>query len=216
MGSGTNLCAWRLIDIPARIGKRGVNDALVCLFFRRSFLPDAASHDTAQDLALPVDERAFRSLMGQFATGVCVVATERAGSGPVGITVNSFVSVSLEPMLVGWSLHNSATQFDVWSKADAFSISILADNQQALARTYASHEVLGDPLKDFAHGQSGMPHIVGALGYLECRPWKLVPAGDHTMILGEVTGLYRAEALDGAAPQPLLFFGSAFRKIAEK
>lgn len=175
-------------------------------------MPDAASPDTA----LPVDESAFRSLMGQFATGVCVVATQGSEGDPVGITVNSFVSVSLDPMLVCWSLHNSATQFDVWAQANTYSISILAENQQNLAKLYASRAAKGDPAIDFAHGESGIPHISGALGYLECRPWKLVPAGDHTMILGEVTGLYRAELPQGASAQPLLFYGSAFREIAAK
>ncbi|KWV91697.1 hypothetical protein AUC45_10840 [Erythrobacter sp. YT30] len=203
-----------LIDIQPRIGKRVVQS-----FFNSShhpilseiLLPDAASHD----LALPVEQGAFRSLMGQFATGVCVVATEGDGGKPMGITINSFVSVSLEPMLVCWSLHNSASLFDVWSKARSYSISILAEDQQAIAARYATREIKGESDGDFALGESGMPHIADALGYLECRPWKLVEAGDHTMILGEVTGLYRHEFPGGVAGRPLLFFGSAFREIGD-
>lgn len=172
-------------------------------------MSDAASHDTA----LPVDAVAFRSLMGQFATGVCVVASEGAGGEPVGITVNSFVSVSLDPMLVCWSLHNSASQFEVWAGTKAYSISILAEGQQAIARRYASRDRSGDRADDFASGTRGLPHVAGALGYLECKPWNQYPAGDHTMILGEVTGLYRAEMIGAAAGRPLLFFGSAFREI---
>ncbi|MEL7198202.1 MAG: flavin reductase family protein [Pseudomonadota bacterium] len=175
-------------------------------------MPDAASNETA----LPVDEAAFRSLMGQFATGVCVVSTQQDGDAPAGITVNSFVSVSLEPMLVCWSLHNSASQYDVWTQADGYSISILAEDQGDIAREFASRDAYQAGAEHFARGSSGLPHIAGALGYLECRPWKLYPAGDHTMILGEVTGLYLADGAEGSAGRPLLFYGSAFREIAAK
>lgn len=181
-------------------------------------MPEAASPDTA----LGVDAAAFRSLMGQFATGVCVVSAAGPDGEALGITVNSFVSVSLDPMLVSWSLHNSASQFDVWAGAGAYSISILAADQQETALRYASRKGIERVPADFASGPSGVPHIAGALGYLECRPWKNYPAGDHTLILGEVSGLYRAghediagAGMGGAGGRPLLFFGSAFRQIGD-
>lgn len=173
-------------------------------------LPDAASTETA----LPVDSTAFRALMGQFATGVCVVSARGPDGDPLGITINSFVSVSLDPMLVCWSLHNSASQFDVWSTAPAYSISILAEDQRAIAEVFASRGEGKDSRDLFTSGQTGVPHIAGTLGYLECRPWDLVQAGDHTMILGEVMGLYRPENAAKEDLRPLLFFGSRFRQIA--
>ncbi|MEL6539834.1 MAG: flavin reductase family protein [Pseudomonadota bacterium] len=161
----------------------------------------------------PLDTGAFRQLMGQFATGVCVVSTTlpRAGGGEelAGITVNSFVSISLDPLLVCWSLGNDSSQFEVWSEAQRFAISILGQDQGDLALRYAvrgSRELNDD---DFEQSRYGNPVISGALGYLECRQWSLYPAGDHTMVLGEVIGMHQA-----SHGRPLVFYGGEFGQIA--
>ena len=158
----------------------------------------------------PFDTAAFRRLMGQFATGVCVVSATTPEGDLAGITVNSFVSVSLEPLLVSWCLQNSSSQFDLWSKTSDFAISILAQDQQELARRYATRGSSGLETGDFALTSTGFPVISGALGHLECRQWALYPAGDHTMIFGEVTRITQAEG-----GKPLGFFGGAFCGIAE-
>ena len=82
----------------------------------------------------PLDTAAFRRLMGQFATGVCVVSAGTSEGKIAGITVNSFVSVSLDPLLVAWSLGNASSQFELWTTAPQFAISILAEEQGELAR----------------------------------------------------------------------------------
>ena len=157
-----------------------------------------------------IDTAAFRRLMGQFATGVCVVSACTPDESVVGITVNSFVSVSLEPVLVSWCLQNSSSQFDLWSQTPRFAISILAEDQQALARRYATRASRGLQDYDFRRTDRGLPVIAGALGHLECRRWAVYPAGDHTMIFGEV------EAIElGSGGPPLGFFGGAFCGIAE-
>ncbi|MEM7689016.1 MAG: flavin reductase family protein [Pseudomonadota bacterium] len=162
----------------------------------------------------PLDTAAFRRLMGQYATGVCVVSAPATVDGMdnaiAGITVNSFVSVSLDPLLVAWSLGNASSQFDLWTKAPAFAISILAQDQQDLARRYAVRGSRELDRADFESTQNGLPVIAGALGYLECRHWSLYPAGDHTMVFGEVTGMRQA-----ANGRPLTFFGGAFGKVAD-
>lgn len=162
----------------------------------------------------PLDTGAFRQLMGQFATGVCVVSTtvQCGGGGEelAGITVNSFVSISLDPLLVCWSLGNDSSQFEVWSEAQRFAISILAHDQGDLALRYAvrgSRDLKDD---DFEQSRLGNPVISGALGYLECRQWSLYPAGDHTMVLGEVIGMRQA-----SQGRPLVFYGGEFGQIAD-
>lgn len=157
----------------------------------------------------PIDPAAFRRLMGQFATGVCVVSA-RSDNAIAGITVNSFVSVSLEPLLVCWSLGNASSQFDLWTGVQEFAISILAHDQQDLARRYAARGSRELDPADFEHTQRGLPVVAGALGHLECRQWSLYPAGDHTMVFGEVIGLYQA-----AAGKPLAFFSGAFGRLAD-
>lgn len=173
-------------------------------YHKRSCTSVTASHPFLElDQFLPehapsasLDPADFRKAMGHFPTGVCVVAVE-AGDGAIeAMTINSFVSVSLEPLLVCWSLHNNSSRFDMFAKASRFTISILAEDQAALALAYASRGVNLVREGDFAKSANGMPVIVGALGSFECSGYANHRAGDHTMILGEVTGLTQS-AQDG-------------------
>ncbi|MEE4201603.1 flavin reductase family protein [Erythrobacter sp.] len=156
------------------------------------------------------DPSDFRRLMSRFATGVCVVALEMGDDRIAAMTINSFVSVSLEPLLVSWSLHNSSSQFDLFAGAAAYSISILSSEQGDQAQRYAAR---GDSLmraEDFVVSAGGLPVIAGALGHFECRAWSTYEAGDHTMIFGEVTGLAQRE--EGGA-RGLGFYDGTFHAV---
>ncbi|MEP0392593.1 flavin reductase family protein [Erythrobacter sp.] len=139
----------------------------------------------------------FRKAMGQFPTGVCVVAIEAQTGGIAAMTINSFVSVSLEPLLVSWSLHNDSGRFEMFAKAPRFSISILASNQSEQAAAYASRAEHTPRESDFERASDGLPVLAGALASFVCSAFGNHPAGDHTMILGEVTGI--SGAMDGAS-----------------
>lgn len=153
---------------------------------------------------------AFRQLMGQFATGVAVVSVPTDGGGIAAMTINSLVSVSLDPMLVSWSLQNSSSQFAAYAGAERFAVSILAEGQQTLARRYAARGSSALSPQDFETGGGGLPVIAGALGHIACRRYAAHEAGDHTLILGEVEALAQ-----GPAPsRPLVFFGGKFGGIA--
>ena len=158
---------------------------------------------------LPVEPADFRKLMSQFATGVCVVSTLSEAGDPSGITVNSLVSVSLEPMLVCWSLQNDSSQFALWSEAKDFAISILSEDQADVALRYAARGDTAREDDDFVQSGAGLPVIREALAYIECRQWSLYPAGDHTMVFGQVTGTQQAPG-----GKPLGFFGGEFCRIA--
>lgn len=162
--------------------------------------------------AEPVDQTGFRKLMGLFATGVCVISFAKEGdAGISGMTVNSLVSVSLDPMLVCWSLQNSASQYEDYAKAEEFAISILADDQQALARRYAARGDTALSPADFTVTKRGIPVIRDALATIECKHWAAYPAGDHTMILGEVQAM---EAPGSEVElRALGFFGGRFLTI---
>ena len=160
--------------------------------------------------ASSIDPTAFRELVGQFATGVCVVSAHAHGDELAGITVNSFVSVSLDPLLIAWSVQNGSSQFDLWTKTDLFAVSILADNHEAVARRYASRGSSALDPNDFSLSKVGLPVINGALGHLECQLWSLYPAGDHTMVFGEVIGIHQS-----FTGKPLGFFGGGFCQITE-
>ena len=122
-------------------------------------------------------------------SGVCVVALETDAGEIAAMTINSFVSVSLEPLLVCWSLHNSSGRFDLFANAERFSVSILAADQGELAIAYASREANSVRGEDFQETASGLPVIKDALASFECDGFAQHAAGDHTMILGQVTGL---------------------------
>lgn len=158
----------------------------------------------------------FRKLMGQFATGVCVVSVEppedQGEHAVAAMTINSFVSVSLEPLLVCWSLHNSSSQFDLFAKAERFAVSILASGQAELALRYAARADTQLRGEDFQSSAAGLPVIAGSLAHFECRHFTAHEAGDHTMILGEVTGLSTLEP-DNEADAPLGFFNGKFCSI---
>ena len=152
------------------------------------------------DGAQPVDgdRRAFRRALGHFPTGVAIVTTV-AGDRPVGMTINSFASVSLDPPLVLWSVDLAAGFADAFTAADRFALSVLAGDQMALARRFAAD--LDDRFDGVATwaGAGGLPLIAGALATFECRREAVHPGGDHAIIVGRVD---RFAARDGS---PLLF-----------
>lgn len=164
--------------------------------------PDAP----APDLAL-----AFRQLMGQFATGVAVVSFPSDSGGISAMTINSLVSVSLDPMLVSWNLQNASSQYAAYAGAERFAFSILADSQQTLARRYAARGDSALMPEDFELGAGGLPVIRGALVHVACRRFAAHAAGDHTLILGEVTHMARATT----SARPLVFFGGRFEALSD-
>ncbi|MEM7779331.1 MAG: flavin reductase family protein [Pseudomonadota bacterium] len=156
----------------------------------------------------------FRKLMGRFATGVCVIAVEDQAGEIAAMTINSFVSVSLDPLLVCWSLHNSSSQFDVFAKAKQFSISILNADQAELALRYASRGNSGLRNEDFTRSANDRPVIEGAVGYFDCKEWANFPAGDHTMILGQVVDLSPRQ-IEESGVAPLGFVNGEFCSIGQ-
>lgn len=152
---------------------------------------------------------AFRQLMGQFATGVAVIAIRSERAAVSAMTVNSLVSLSLDPMLVSWNLQNSSSQFAAYAGAERFTVSILAEAQQALARRYAARGDSALMPEDFTMLDDGLPVIRGALGHLACRKFAVHGAGDHTLILGHVTQMEQS----AAGGRPLVFFGGRFSAI---
>lgn len=142
-------------------------------------------------------EREFRHALGRFATGVCVVTTS-APDGPLGITANSFASVSLDPPLVLWSPARCSRRFDAFAETRHFAIHVLGDDQEELGRRFsrAGHDFEG---LDWSEGAGGTPLIEGCLARFECDLAAQHEGGDHMIVVGRVTA---AEYRDGA---PLLF-----------
>lgn len=157
----------------------------------------------------PLDVRAFRRTMGLFATGVTVVAVDTAG-GPLGMTANSVTAVSLDPLLVLVCVDHRARLHAHLTEGRRFAISILRDDQEVLSRYFAGGW-RDHPAPEYRfEAWDGAPRLVGALAAIRCEVARLYEGGDHTIVLGRVTGLH-----EGHDPhRPLLFFAGRYRRLA--
>lgn len=147
----------------------------------------------------------FRNALGMFATGVTIVTARTADGTLMGLTANSFNSVSLSPPLVLWSLACSAGSMAAFSKGSHYAINILAADQQNLAMQFAAKQ--GDRFADvkFTTGAGGAPVIAGAVAAFECFNRSRYYEGDHVIFVGEVE---RCSYQSGASP--LLYHGGQF------
>ena len=147
----------------------------------------------------------FRSALGMFATGVTIVTARTAQGSLVGLTANSFNSVSLSPPLVLWSLSRSAGSMAAFSTGSHYAINILAADQQALAQRFATRHA--DRFADvaFVEGQSGAPLLTGTVASFECFNRSRYVEGDHVIFVGEVE-----RCSHQAGSSPLLYHGGKF------
>ena len=147
----------------------------------------------------------FRNALACFATGVTVITT-RTDIGPVGITANSFSSVSLDPPLVLWSPAKSSKRHDAFVRAGHFAIHVLGHEQSDVGHAFVRD---GNAFNRFdtVVGEAGVPLIEGCLVRFECTQYAAHDAGDHTVVIGEVT---RAVTRPG---EPLLFVRSQYGRF---
>ena len=158
---------------------------------------------------MSIDSRAFRQTVGQFATGVTVIATETNGSIRA-MTANSFTSLSLDPPLVlfcvGKTAHLSAHLRD----ATAFSVNILAQSQQDLSTYFAGGWKQASPPPFAFIGWDGAHRLDGCAASLGCAVETIYEGGDHWIVIGRVLSLYRSEQ----AGQPLVFCAGQYATLA--
>ncbi|MFI4986509.1 MAG: flavin reductase [Alphaproteobacteria bacterium] len=140
-----------------------------------------------------IDKRAFRAALGRFPTGVTVVTTLGPGGRRIGLTANSFNSVSLDPPLVLWSLAKSAASLPYFVKAPHYVINVLAADQIALSRQFASAGE--DRFLDVVcrEGLGGVPIIEGCAAWFECHNVHQYEGGDHVILVGRVERFADAE-----------------------
>jgi 3-hydroxy-9,10-secoandrosta-1,3,5(10)-triene-9,17-dione monooxygenase reductase component len=175
---------------------------------------DVSVHDDPDHVAAA---RRFRDVLGRFASGVTVV-TGMDGDRPVGLTCQSFSSVSLEPPLVLVVLAKSSRAWPLIERAGAFCVNVLAAEQVALSEVMASRGV--DKFAGVEWRPStatGAPVLAGALAHVDCTIEAVHEAGDHCVAIGRVVGLLTAEdeAPDdpAASAGPLLFYRGGYRTL---
>jgi flavin reductase (DIM6/NTAB) family NADH-FMN oxidoreductase RutF len=154
----------------------------------------------------------FRRVLGSFATGVAVV-TMRQGDSAYGLTINSFTSVSLEPMLIQINIAKNTTSHDMIEKSGRFTVNILAEDQELVSTIFAG----APPAERFSHVRTwesggGGPVIEGSLAYIDVRVTAVYDGGDHSIFLGEVQEMQtlREDA------NPLLYYRGRYERMQNR
>jgi len=158
------------------------------------------------------DSRAFRNALGHFATGVCVITAVGPDGEQVGVTVNSFASVSLDPPLVSFCLDRNALSRNTFLNATHFAVNILSEHHEPVSAAFARSSSTGDKFAGLAYeiGSTGCPLLTDCLTHLECEREAFHEAGDHLIVIGRVVRLVqRSEG------KPLLYFRGRYAKLAE-
>jgi flavin reductase (DIM6/NTAB) family NADH-FMN oxidoreductase RutF len=165
--------------------------------------PKHPSHpDPTNELASdhsPIDPRDFRNALGSFATGVTVITAAAADGKPVGLTCNSFASVSLNPPLVLWSLVIYSPNLSAFQDASHFTVNVLGASQRALSTQFATPSADKFAGVDWTPGLGSAPLLAGCVANFQCRAAGRYYGGDHVIFLGAV------EAYAYNRDEPLLF-----------
>lgn len=156
--------------------------------------------------AQEADKRQLRNLLGQFATGVTVVTTVGQDNRQVGMTANSFTSVSLEPPLILWNIAKSATNVDDFCQSQHFAINILNEQQHHTSNHFAKSAENKFAQLDQVGEVLGVPVLTDALAVLVCKTHQLIEAGDHYIIIGQI------EQCQHNTGRPLLFHNGKYHQ----
>jgi 3-hydroxy-9,10-secoandrosta-1,3,5(10)-triene-9,17-dione monooxygenase reductase component len=154
------------------------------------------------------DSAKFRQVLGHFPTGVTVV-TAAPDSGPVGMAVGSFCSVSLDPPLVAFFPGKTSASWPGIEEAGSFCVNVLAEDQEDLSRRFASTDLDKFTGLGWKPAPSGAPLLDGVLAWIDCDIEVVAEAGDHWSVTGRVRDLEVVH--DGA---PLLFFRGGYGRFA--
>ncbi|HTH98866.1 MAG TPA: flavin reductase family protein [Stellaceae bacterium] len=157
-----------------------------------------------------IDPTAFRHALGSFVTGVTIVTTLRPDGEPIGLTANSFNSVSLDPPLVLWSLNRASPNLAAFEAAGYFAINILAAEQMHLSQRFARHRPDKFDGVPWQPGIGGTPLIDGVVAQFCCRHVASHDGGDHIIFIGEV------EAFTHSDRRPLVFAHGRYMDMAER
>jgi 3-hydroxy-9,10-secoandrosta-1,3,5(10)-triene-9,17-dione monooxygenase reductase component len=152
-----------------------------------------------------MDARTLRNVLGCYATGVAIITTRTATDVHVGVTVNSFASVSLDPPLVLFSLARTANVLATFQQAKSFAVNILGQGQQNISNMFAKPSTAHCEDVRLINGGNNCALFADSLSHLECDKAMEVDGGDHVIFIGRVTSTH----LNSPA-EPLLFFRGAY------
>ncbi|MEU1401508.1 flavin reductase family protein [Streptomyces sp. NPDC005728] len=177
-------------------------------------LPRPELRCVREDERTPVDQAAFRSVLGAFATGVTVItapAAEEDEESPAGFACQSFSSLSLDPPLVCFMVGRTSTTWPRIARTGAFCVNVLAAGQGELCRSFAVSGA--DKFAGVAYDAapvSGSPRLTGAAAWIDCTVHAVHTGGDHLIVVGRVDALGAAER-----GEPLIFHRGRFARLVE-
>jgi len=151
-------------------------------------------------------ELQYREALGRFATGVTVV-TCRAAIGPLGITANSFSSLSLDPPLILWAPSRASKRFPAFESAQHFAVHVLAEDQHGLCRAFARNGTQFEGV-DWRAGDNEVPVLDGCLTRFDCTRHATYDGGDHAIIVGRVS------AVATGPGNPLIFANGVYGGVS--
>lgn len=153
------------------------------------------------------DTRAFRRALGNFATGITIVTAKGPDGEKVGVTANSFNSVSMDPPLILWSIDKRSSALETFRNASHFAVNILASDQSDLSNNFAKPQDDKYANIQYLDGMGGAPVFEGVAGYFECESWQFVEGGDHWIIIGKVENF-----VDASKP-PLVYHQGGYSMV---
>ena len=162
---------------------------------------------------MQIDPMKFRRALGNFATGVTIMTAQNAEGEKVGVTANSFNSVSLDPALILWSIDKKSSSFHVFEQATHFAVNVLSGSQIELSNKFSRRNI--DKYDGTSHreGAGGAPILAHCSAVFECERHQIIEGGDHWIIIGKVVNfhdegrsplVYHQGAYSGVTPHPLL------------
>lgn len=169
------------------------------------FIGRCVKHMTNQ-----TNETLFKEVMGNYPTGVTVVTTVDENGTPLGLTVNSFASVSIDPLLILWSIDKRVSSHDVFKNTDKFAVHVLAGDQGDICGLFATKGTDRFSNCEWQLSNQKLPVIAGAAGVLQCKTFKTIDAGDHTILIGEVV------EIESNNKEPLLYHKRKFGPIPDE
>lgn len=141
----------------------------------------------------------FKEVMGNYPTGVTVVTMMADEGVPLGLTVNSFASVSIDPLLILWSIDKRVSTYEKFINSEKFAVHILASHQSELCFLFAARDVDRFSNCEWETSNHNLPILKNVAAVLQCEKINAVKAGDHMILIGKVI------AIEGENPAPLLY-----------
>ena len=134
-----------------------------------------------------LDSKFLRKTLGKYSTGVTVVTTTDDNGIPIGMTVNSFTSVSLDPALVLWCIDKKQPSYNSFMNAEGYAVNILSKDQNDICNKFASQLDNKFENVDWKISENGFPLLKNSLAWFDCKKWNYYSGGDHQILVGEVT-----------------------------